>query len=48
MFKLEVNGAYRGRFKTAAEAMAAVEKLARPYRYRWKITDPYNRVYAQG
>jgi hypothetical protein len=48
MYKLEVNGGYRGSFKTAAEAMAAVEKWARPFRYRWKITDPFNRLYAQG
>lgn len=48
MYRLEINGSYRGHFKTPAEAMEAVDKWARPFRHSWKITDGFNKVYAQG
>ena len=48
MYKLEINGSYKGRFKTPAEAMEKVDKLARPFKHSWKITDRFNKVYAQG
>ena len=48
MYKLEINGGFRGNFKTPAEAMAMVDKHARPFKCRWKITDAFNEIYAQG
>ena len=48
MYKLEINGSYRGHFKTPGEAMAGVDKWARPFRHSWVIYDPFGKVYAQG
>lgn len=48
MYKLTINGSFRGNFKTPAEAMAAVDKWARPFKHKWVITDGFNKVYAQG
>jgi hypothetical protein len=47
-YKLEIDGSFRGHFKTPAEAMAAADKWARPFKKRWVIKDPFNKVYAQG
>ena len=48
MFRLEIDGNFRGNFKTASEAMAAVDKFARPFKKRWVILDKWRKVYAQG
>lgn len=48
MYKLTINGFYKGHFKTPAEAMAEVDKWARPHKKSWVITDGFNKVYAQG
>ena len=48
MYRLEIKGTFAGTFKTAAEAMAAVEKQARPFGHHWKITDSFGKVFAQG
>ncbi len=48
MYRLEINGAYRGHFDSPGEAMAEVDKWARPYGYKWKVTDGFGRVYAEG
>lgn len=48
MYRLTINGAYRGNFKIPAEAMAYVEKHARPFKHNWEIKDPFRKVYAQG
>jgi hypothetical protein len=48
MCRLEINGSYRGSFKTPAEALAKVDQWARPFRSKWKILDPYGKTYAQG
>lgn len=48
MYRVNINGAYRGRFKTTTEAMACVDKYARPFRYKWEILDSFNKIYAQG
>ena len=48
MFRLEIAGSFRGNFKTSAEAMAAVEKWARPFRKSWVIKDSFTNVFAQG
>jgi hypothetical protein len=48
MYKLEINGSFRGSFKTVIEAMSEVERSARPFRHPWKIFDPFGKVCAQG
>jgi hypothetical protein len=48
MFSLEINGAFRGHFTTSDEAMAAVDRWARPYQASWVIYDRYGKVYSQG
>lgn len=48
MYKVKVNGAFRGHFKTVSEAMAYIEKHARPFRHSWEIIDRFQKVYAQG
>ena len=48
MYKLTIGGIFKGHFKTPAEAMAEVDKWARPFRKSWVITDGFNKVYAQG
>lgn len=48
MYKLKIDGIFRGTFKTPAEAMEAVDKWARPFKKSWVITDGFNRVFAQG
>ncbi len=48
MYSVFINGGYNGQFDNVAEAMAVVDKYARPYRASWKILDSYNRIYAQG
>ena len=48
MYKLEINGSFRGLFKTPAEVMEEVDKYARPFNHKWTIFDVFNKVYAQG
>lgn len=48
MYKVNINGSFRGSFQTPAEAMACVDKQARPFKHRWEIIDSFNKVYAQG
>jgi hypothetical protein len=48
MFRLTIDGTYRGHFKTMQEAFEQVEKWARPFRHSWKIEDGFNRIVAQG
>ncbi len=48
MYKLKIDGIFRGNFKTPAEAMEVVAKHARPYKKSWIITDAFNKVFAQG
>ncbi|MFN5633353.1 MAG: hypothetical protein ACK49D_01645 [Flavobacteriia bacterium] len=48
MYKLTIAGVYKGHFKTPAEAMAEVDKWARPFKKNWVITDGFGKVYAQG
>jgi hypothetical protein len=48
MYKLEINGSFRGHYKTPGEAMVDVDKWARPFRHSWVIRDPFGKVYAQG
>ena len=47
MFKLEINGAFRGHFRSAADAMEAVDKWARPFRHPWVIYDKFGKIYAE-
>ena len=48
MYRLEIAGSFKGLYKTPAEAMAQVDRFARPFRKSWKITDKFRKVYAQG
>jgi hypothetical protein len=48
MYKLEINGSFRGNFQTVAEAMAEVEKSARPFGDHWVIYDTFGSVFARG
>ena len=48
MYRVNINGTFSGAFETAAEAMAYVDKHAKPYGLRWEILDNYNNIYAQG
>jgi hypothetical protein len=48
MYTLEINGTFKGLFKTPQEALVVVEKWARPFNDHWVIKDPYGKVYAQG
>ena len=48
MYRLEIKGSFIGIYKTPAEAMAVVDKLARPFRYNWVILDQFGRIYARG
>ena len=48
MYKLYINGTFRGHYKTAGEAMGGVDKWARPFRASWKILDGFKKIYAQG
>lgn len=48
MFKVEISGVFRGNFSSSMEAMAYIEKHARPYSANWKILDQYGKVFAQG
>tara|TARA_B100000287_G_scaffold259014_1_gene243547 strand:- start:256 stop:402 length:147 start_codon:yes stop_codon:yes gene_type:complete len=48
MYRLEIAGSFRGNFKTPTEAMAYVDKHARPFRKSWIIKDSFRKVYAQG
>jgi hypothetical protein len=48
MYRLEIAGALQGNYMTAAEAMAQVEKWARPFGHRWIIHSPNGEVFAQG
>ena len=48
MYRLTINGTYRGHYKTAEEVLAQVEKWARPFRHPWKIEDQFGKIYTQG
>jgi hypothetical protein len=48
MYTVEIRGAFSGLFQTAGEAMAYVDKWARPFGYSWRVLDGFGRVYAQG
>ena len=47
-YKVKIRGGYRGTFKTLAEAMAYIDKNARPWKHSWVILDQWQKVYAQG
>ena len=47
VFHVHINGAYNGTFQSLAEAMAHVEKWARPFNNAWKILDGHNQIIAQ-
>lgn len=48
MYKLEIGGVFHGLFKTPQEALAEVDKWARPFRKSWVVKDPFGKIYAQG
>lgn len=48
MYRLVINGSLFALYKTAGEAMAAVEIHARPFGLRWTIYDPWGGFYARG
>lgn len=48
MYKLYINGAFRGNYQTPEQAMVDVQKWARPHGHSWVIKDPFNKIYAQG
>jgi hypothetical protein len=48
MYKVYISGTFRGHANSPAEAMAIVEKWARPFRKSWVIKDQFNKVFAQG
>lgn len=48
MFKVNIEGSFRGSFGTSAEAMAYVDKFARPFRKSWEIIDNFGKVFAKG
>jgi len=46
-YKVYVLGRWKKDFKTAAEAMAYIEKNVKPFRQSWKILEPNGKVFAQ-
>jgi hypothetical protein len=47
MYSLIIDGYFAGSFKTVALAMVCVQKKAIPFKSRWAILDPFNRVCAK-
>ena len=47
MYKLSINGDYRGHYDSMQDALAKVEEWARPFGLRWTIEDGYGNIVAQ-
>jgi hypothetical protein len=48
MFSVYIRGTSTGHFNTASEAMAHVEKYARPFNASWEIKDKFSKTCARG